>query len=153
MESLVGKRKLQSEDNEIFEVDLKVIKKSDELNKLLNDYPEENQVIPCKTINGKDLKKILEFMEHYLDTKPKEIPKPLPSGNLKEILDEWDFQYIENISLENLEKLLNSANLIGLEDLVHIVSAKIAAEILNGTEEEMIEKFTDKSEDHTVLQG
>ncbi len=49
---------------------------------------------------------------HHLDNKPKEIKAPVKTDNLREIVDEWDFNFIEEIakSLPDLFALLTAAH-------------------------------------------
>lgn len=112
------------------------------LKDLINDYPDPDQEIIINQVNSKVLKQIVDFLKHYEDSKPKEIPKPLPSGDLKEILDEWDYNFINPLTLEECIDLLNGANFLDITELVVLCSAKIASEMLVGTVDEVLEKFT-----------
>ena len=72
------------------EVDLDVIKKSVILRNMIEDTGNDGEIkIPNIELNI--LKKVLEYCEHYKDTEPKEIAKPLKSKNLIENgASEWD---------------------------------------------------------------
>ena len=98
MDSVV--RKLKSSDGETFKVDKAVLEKSKILKELANDFPDEEADLPINEVDSKNLKKIIEFMEHYKNSNPKEIPKPLPTHDLKTILDDWDYNYINGLNLE-----------------------------------------------------
>ena len=136
-------RKLKSDDGELFEIEESALKMSKFFQDLINDFPdeEENEAIIVNKINGKNLKKIVDYLKHYQNEKPKEIPKPLPSGDLKEVLDEWDYNFINPLSIEESIDLLNGANSLDINELVNLCSAKIASEMLVGTVEEVREKF------------
>ena len=144
MDSVV--RKLKSSDGETFKVDKAVLEKSKILKELANDFPDEEADLPINEVDSKNLKKIIEFMEHYKNSNPKEIPKPLPTHDLKTILDDWDYNYINGLNLEELVDLVNGANYLDVTDLVKLVSAKIASEMLYGTVEEVRERFGIKSD-------
>ena len=144
MDSVI--RKLKSSDGEIFKVDKEVLDRSKILKELANDFPDEEADLPINEVDSKNLKKIIEFMEHYKNSNPKEIPKPLPTHDLKTILDDWDYNYINGLSLEELVDLVNGANYLDVTDLVKLVSAKIASEMLYGTVEEVRERFGIKSD-------
>ena len=141
----LGPRKLKSEDGVVFEIEEKCFEMSKFLTDLIIDYPDPDQEIIINQVNSKALKQIIDFLKHYEDSKPKEIPKPLPSGDLKEILDEWDYNFINPLSLEECIDLLNGANFLDITELVVLCSAKIASEMLVGTVDEVLDKFTWKN--------
>ena len=134
-------RKIKSDDNQIFEVEVESLKLSNFLNSLMIDYPDEEQEIPINLIDGKNLKLVVDYLTHYKTEEIKEIPKPLPSGDLKLYLDEWDFNYINPLTLEETIDLLNAAQILDIKGLLNLTSAKIASEMLTGTVNEVLEKF------------
>ena len=83
------------------------------------------------------LKKIVEYLTHYKGVEPKYIPKPLPSSNLSDSIDEWEINFINGIELDNLYDLINGANYMGINSLVDLASAKIASLMKDKTVEEM----------------
>ena len=138
----LGPRKLKSEDGVVFEIEEKCLEMSKFLKDLINDYPDPDQEIFVNQVNSKVLKQIVDFLKHYEDSRPKEIPKPLPSGDLKQILDEWDYNFINPLTIEECIDLLNGANFLDITELVVLCSAKIASEMLVGTVDEVLDKFT-----------
>ena len=85
-------------------------------------------------------------MEHYKDFEPKEIPKPFPERTddafLRGILnDDWTFDFLQQMSLEELINLVNSANYLQIEGLINIIAAKLAHEMCNCEIEEARRKF------------
>ena len=137
----IGPRKLKSQEGEIFEIEESCLEMSKFLKDLVNDYPDADEAIMINQIKTQELKSIIEYLKHYEGKTPKEIPKPLPSGNLKEVLDEWDYNFINPLSLEKCIDLLNGAFFLDINALVNLASAKIASEMLVGTVEEVREKF------------
>ena len=137
----IGVRKLRSEDGFLFEVEERCLNNSKFMRDLMNDFPDSDQEIIINQVNKINLQKIIDFLKHYENEKPKAIPKPLPSSNLKEVLDEWDYNYINPLSIEECIDLLNAASFLDLEDLTVLCSAKLASEMLTGTVEEVREKF------------
>ena len=137
----LGPRKLKSEDGDVFEIEESCLQMSNFFKELINDFPDPEQEIMVNKVKTKELKKIIEYLKHYENTKPKEIKKPLPSGDLKEVLDEWDYNYINPLNLEECIDLLNAAFFLDINELVNLASAKIASEMLIGTVEEVREKF------------
>ena len=134
-------RKLKSSDGKIFEVNEKILSTSKFFKDLINDYPQPDQEITINQVDGKNLEKIIEYLKHYETEKPKEIPKPLPNNDLKSILSEWDYNFINPLSIADLIDLINAANFLDIGDLVALTAAKLAAEMLTGTIEEVREKF------------
>ena len=98
-------RIFKSEDEQKFEVEVESLKLSKFLNDLIIDFPDENDEITINEVNGKNLKLITDFLNHYKDGNIKEIPKPLPSGDLQLYLDEWDYNFIKPLSLEELHRV------------------------------------------------
>ena len=134
-------RKIKSDDNQVFEVEVESLKLSNFLNSLMIDYPDEEEEIPINLIDGKNLKLVVDYLTHYKTEEMKEIPKPLPSGDLKLYLDEWDYDYINPLTLEETIDLLNAAQILDIKGLLNLTSAKIASEMLTGTVNEVLEKF------------
>ena len=139
-------RILKSEDDQKFEVDAESLKLSKFLKDLMIDFPSEEDEIIINRVDGKNLKLIIDYLNHYKNQKIKEIPKPLPSGDLKLYIDEWDYNYINPLTLEETIDLLNAAHILDIEGLINLTSAKIGSEMLIGTVNEVMEKFTMKEE-------
>ena len=73
------------------------------------EYQGDEEAIPLNEVDSKNLELIIQYLEHYKDTEPKDIPKPFPDRTdddfLKGILnDKWIFNYLQSISLEDLIK-------------------------------------------------
>ena len=78
-------KKIVSKEGEEFFLDVKSLELSKFLKDFNNRFPDKE--IPLNEVDSKSLKKIIEYLKHYKgEEKPKEIPKPLPSGDLKPIL-------------------------------------------------------------------
>ena len=141
-----GEVKLKSSDGKIFEVPIDILQKSKlftDINQ--NDEDEENE-IELKEVDGKNLERIIEYLKHYKDIEPKEIPKPFPERTddafLRSILnDDWTFDYIQSMTLEEAINLVNAANYLQIDGLINILAAKIAHEICNCEVEEARRKF------------
>ena len=132
--------KLKSSDGKIFEIEENCLKRATFF-KELKDILDPNEEINIKEVDSKTLIKIIEYLKHYQNEEPKNIPKPLPNPDLKQVLSEWDYEYINPISLEECFVLVNSANYLGIENLVNLASARIASEMINCPIEEARAKF------------
>ena len=139
-------KKLKSSDNVVKEVEIDLLMKSKLLKGLIEDYQGDDEEIPLNEVDAKNLDLIIEYLTHYKDTEPKEIPKPLPERTdedfLKGILnDEWTYTYLTNQSLEGLINLVNAANYLQIDGLINIIAAKLAHEMCNCEVEEARKKF------------
>ena len=141
-----GEVKLKSSDGKIFEVPIDILQKSKlfaDVNQ--SDEDEENE-IELKEVDGKNLERIIEYLKHYKDIEPKEIPKPFPERTddafFRSILnDDWTFDYIQNMTLEEAIDLVNAADYLQIDGLINILAAKLSHEISNCDAEEARRKF------------
>ena len=134
------KIKLKSSDGQIFEVKEKCLLRSNYY-KQIKDISNLDEELPLNEIDSKNLEKIIEYLNHYENVEPKEIPKPLPGPDLKLVLDEWDYNYIITLSLQEMVELINAANALDVGELVTLSSARLAAEMINCEVEEARKKF------------
>ena len=132
--------KLKSSDGEIFEVEENYLNKSKVLCEL-KEFLKPDEDLLVKEVEGKTLSEVIEYLKHYVNEEPKEIPKPLPSPDLKQVLSEWDYNYISYFSLEEIVDLVNAASYLDINGLVNLASAKLASEMINCPVEEAREKF------------
>ena len=133
--------KLITSDNVVKEVDLNILKKS----KLLEDFGE-GEVIHLKEVDNKNLDLIIKYLVHYKNMEPKEIPKPFPDRTddkfFRGILnDDWTFDFLQSISLEDTVNLADAANFMQIDGLIKILVAKQAHEMCNCEIEEARKKF------------
>ena len=136
-----SKVKLITSDNVTREVDVNLLKKCI----LLKDNQGGEEVI-LNEVDAKNLDLIIQYLEHYKDMEPKEIPKPFPERTDEEFMkgilnDEWTYNYLTNLTLEELIHLINAANYLQIDGLINIIAAKIAHETRNGDIEEVMQKF------------
>ena len=144
-EEMEGKNvKLMSSDGKIYEVPDTILQKSTLLKELTTD--NEGEVITLKEVNEECLKRVIEYLYHYKDFEPKEIPKPFPdncdANFLRSILnDEWTFNYLNNLSIDKAIDMINAANYLQIDGLTNLLSAKLAYELSNCSVEEARQKF------------
>ena len=136
-----SKVKLISNDNVTREVDAHLLKKSI----MLKDNQGGEEVV-LNEVDGKNLDLIIQYLEHYKDMEPKEIPKPFPERTDEEFMkgilnDEWTYNYLTKLTLEELIHLINAANYLQIDGLISIIAAKLAHEMCNCTIEEARQKF------------
>ena len=98
--------------------------------------------ISLKNVKGKAFEAIIEYLKHYQTEKPKDIQMPLPGPDLKPpVLDQWDYDYISKFSYQECIDLINDANYLDIDELVTLVSVRLALEMINDEDEEIREKL------------
>ena len=117
---------LISSDNQKIQIDSKSAERSHLLKGLIADYNQKDD-IPLPDIKYDILKKVVEYLAHYKDKEPQQIPKPLPSQDLKEVTDEWDVNFINGMELDSVFDLINAANYMDISSLLDLACAKIAS--------------------------
>ena len=128
-------------EGEKLDVDLEVVQKSTILKNMIEDTGKEGE-IPIPNIQLPILKKVLEFCDHYRNSTPKEIKKPLVSKELSENgVDDWDAKFIELSNVDDLIDLVVAANFLDIESLVNLGCAKIATLIKGKSVEEIRDVF------------
>ena len=130
---------LVSSDGEKVEISSKAVQRSVLVKGIIEDYPDDAEV-PLNNVKSNILKKIKEYLEHYENTEPKEIERPLPSQNFKECVDEWDNTYID-VELDLIFELILGANYMDIKPLLELASAKVASIIKGKTTEEIRKTF------------
>ena len=139
-----GKITLISSDSQRFEISQKAAMRSeiikDSIESSRNDHIEFN----VNNVKGDVLKKVVEYLEHYENEEPKLYEKPLSSSNLKEFVDEWDYNFI-NIELDNVCYILSAANYLNINPLLQLTCAAVAARIKGKTTEEIRHMFNIKN--------
>ena len=101
---------------------------------------EEKVEVPLPNVTEPILRKCLEFMDKYSDEAPKAIEKPLRSQNMKEVVPEWDANYI-NVKQEMLFEIILAANYLDVKTLLDLACAKVASLIKGKTPKEIRETF------------
>ena len=136
--------KLKSNNNEIFKVPKDILLKAKLINELI-EYSKEYNEIFLKEVDSKNLELIIEYLQHYKNMEPKEIPKPFPEINenfFRSILnDDWTFDFLQKLSIEDSVDLINCAHYLQIEELINLLSAKLAYEMLNCEPKEVLNKF------------
>ncbi len=133
--------KLKSSDGKLYEVPYDVIKKS----KLLENSNEDENVILLNEIDSKNFDLVLQYLNHFKDKEPKEIPKPFPERTDEEFFrsildDDWTYNFLQ-MSIEDAISLVNAADYLQLDGLINLLAAKLAHEMCNCEVEEARRKF------------
>ena len=132
---------LVSSDNQKIEIDRESAKKSGLLNGLISSPNQPQEPIQLPDIKYDVLKKIVDYLTHYKDKVPKDIPKPMPSANLNEVVDEWDVNFINSFEIDNVFDLINASNYLDIGSLFDLSCAKIASLMKGKTAQEIRTMF------------
>ena len=132
---------LLSSDNQKIEIDPESAQKSNLLIGLITDFNSEIDQIQLSDIKFDILKNVVDYLTYYKNKNPKDIPKPMPSANLSEVLDEWDVKFINGIELDNVFDLINAANYMDIPPLLDLACAKIASLMKGKTSQEIRTMF------------
>ena len=132
---------LVSSDNQKLEIDSESAQKSHLLKGLMTDFNSSQEPIPIPDIKADILNKVVEYLTYYKGKNPKDIPKPMPSANLSEIIDEWDVKFINGIELDSVFDLINAANYMDIPSLLDLSCAKIASLLKGKTAQEIRTMF------------
>ena len=133
--------KLKSSDGKLYEVPYDVIKKS----KLLENSNEDENIILLNEIDSKNFDLVLQYLNHFKDKEPKEIPKPFPERTDEEFFrsildDDWTYNFLQ-MSIEDAISLVNAADFLQLDGLINLLAGKLAHEMCNCEVEEARRKF------------
>ena len=130
---------LVSTDGEKMQVTAKAAQRSQLVKGIIEDYPDDAEV-PLNNVKSNILKKIKEYLDHYQDSEPKEIERPLASQNYQECVDAWDYEFI-NVDLDLIFEIILAANYMDITPLLELASSKIASIIKGKTPEEIRKTF------------
>ena len=131
---------LISSDGEKIETSAKAAMRSTLIKDSIQDCRDDIIEFTANNVKGNILKKIVEYLEHYKDTEPKEIERPLPSQNFKECVDEFDFNFTE-IDLDMIFEIILASNYLDIKPLQELASAKVASILKGKTIEEIRRTF------------
>ena len=126
---------LVSSDGVKMQITAKAAQKSQLLKAILEDNSDDIE-LPLDNIKSNILKKIKEYLDHYQDTEPKKIERPLASVNYQECVDTWDFEFI-NVDFDLIFEIILAANFMDIQPLLELASSKVASIIKGKTPEEI----------------
>lgn len=131
------------EDGTSFEVNTNTIKRSNFLNDICREYPDE-KVIEIPDVNGPTMTLIVEWLQKHEEVAPKLPPQPLRNYDLAEVVGSWESEYMDRVynkSYNGLFQFLNAANFLDISPLIELASAKTACLTKDLTPKEFKELF------------
>jgi S-phase kinase-associated protein 1 len=130
---------LKSQDMQSFPVGKDVAIQSALIKTMWSGDQSETE-IPLPNVRGVILKRVIKYMEYHHTNPAKEIEKPLKSANMREVVSEWDANYVE-VDQETLFELILAANYMDIKPLLDLTCAKVASMIKGKTPEEIRKRF------------
>ena len=133
---------VQTKEGKIIPISKKDAMLSNYLKKRIED--NEEQPIKLEEVDEKIIDKIYEYLEHFNGVPPKEIEKPLPSSDMKDMknaTDEWSANFVDKIPLDDLINLTTAASFMEISSLIDLCCAKLANMCQDKSEEEIFKVF------------
>ncbi|KJP87964.1 hypothetical protein AK88_02398 [Plasmodium fragile] len=134
------KIKLVSFEGDEFIVDKYTASMSTVILNILEVMTAEEDTIPLPNIKTPILKKIIEYMEYHINNPADEIPKPLITSNLQDVVSTWDYDFV-NTDKETLYELIEASNYLDIKPLLDLTCGKIASMMKDKTTEEIRAEF------------
>lgn len=131
---------LKSSDGQTFQIDQLSLNKSGLVTEIIKSFQDETE-ISLPEVEGKTLKRIVEYLIHYKNSEPKDIPKPLQDSKLDKILDKWDYDFIIGVSMPDCIDLINATNYMDIPSLLKLACTRIAARMIELPLEEVQKTF------------
>jgi len=131
--------KLSSQDGKSFTVPREVAMMS-ALVKTMWEGDKKEKNIPLINVKSAILEKVIEYMKFHHKNPAKEIEKPLKSSNMREVVSDWDANFVE-VDQETLFELILSANYMDIKPLLDLSCAKVASMIKGKTPDEIRRRF------------
>ncbi|XP_014211359.1 S-phase kinase-associated protein 1 [Copidosoma floridanum] len=134
--------KLLSNDNQTFEVDVKVAQCSMTIKTMLDDLgianeeDPDDQPVPLPNVNGGILKKVLEWCKYHKDDAP--VSEDDHSDKRTDDICDWDAEFLK-VDQGTLFELILAANYLDIKGLLD-TSCKTVANMIKGKTPEEIRK-------------
>lgn len=137
--------KLQSSDNEVFEVDVEVAKQSEVIRPMVEncDYDDfDDEPIPLLNVNAAILRKVIEWATHHKDDPP---PKEDEENREKRTddIEPFDREFLK-VDQGTLFELILAANYLDMKLLLDVLCKTVANMIKGKTPEEIRKTFNIK---------
>jgi S-phase kinase-associated protein 1 len=111
------------------------------LRSLIEEYTDNLIEIP--EIKGSTLQLIVEFLEHMKDNPCSELPKPLPQYDLRELISEWENNFLAKFDndIYKLFEFINGVNYLDVRPLLELCCAKAATIVKDYEQQKFMEVF------------
>ena len=136
--------KISSSDDQVFEVEEKVIMQSALIKNMLNDLEVSDTAIPLPNVTSDILKKVITYAEHHKDDEPLIIEE---SESDSTINNDWDKEFMD-LDQSVIFDIILAANYLDMKELLNLGCKTIANYIKGKSADEIREIFgIEKDED------
>lgn len=95
---------------------------------------------PCSTISPAVMDKVIVFLEHHANNPLADIPRPITTNVIKDIVGEWDADFVD-VDHRVLMPLILAANFLHCQPLMSLGMLKVACMVKDKEPDEVREMF------------
>lgn len=135
---------LETFDGGRFEITEPAARRSKEISKMLEDYPDNDNIPVGNNITKDVMAHVVEYLKHYVNgVEPEVIEKPLTGREFSQCFktDKWAVDFINGKDLYTIDSILRAATSLNIEELYFLCSAKFASLIKTLNVTEVVELF------------
>jgi S-phase kinase-associated protein 1 len=104
-----------------------------------DEEPNETPEIPLLEVSKDLLDKVAAFMEYHCHDPMREIPKPITTSNLGDMVSEWDVKFID-LEQEELYRVMLAANYLHIPSLLDLAVTKFCC-LIKGKSVDEVQEF------------
>ena len=120
------------------------------LETLINDLPEDDKpIFTFYNIKYEILKKIVGYLNHYCNNKPKEINRVVAIYDFESEMSEWDIEYT-NIDINLIIDLIYASNLLEIKSLIELLTIKLDS-IMMRKNPDLVNKLINKNDNNNMI--
>jgi S-phase kinase-associated protein 1 len=132
---------LLSSDQKEYKVSRKAAKISSLIEEaMLNDNDDDIPIIPLLEVDSTMLEKIIQFLEHHENDPFLEPEKPLKSNILKEVVTEWDANFI-TVDNETFYAIVKAADYLNIRPLIVLCICFLVTESKGKERDEIMKRW------------
>ena len=145
--------KIKTNDGKEVDLSSKAALRSGLLKGMMEDYQDSTE-FSLNNVDGETLEKVKDYLTRYENEEPKIIEKPLKSNDFKELVNDWEYKFLD-LSDNEILAIIKAANFMDIKPLLELVAVKITCK-LRGTTTETIRKdfnidtFTKEEEEQII---
>jgi len=136
--------KLQSSNEQEFEVEKEIAEQSVTIKNMLDDIGDTDQAIPLPNVNSKILQKVIEYCKHHHDH-PVAIQDDKDKEKRTDDILPWDQDFCR-VDQATLFELILAANYLDIKPLLDLTCKTVANMIKGKTPEEIRKTFNIKND-------
>lgn len=115
---------------------------STRLSSYLKQHSKNVSEIKLSLFKAEVVEKLAKYLDHYAKRRISKLPEVLETNNLKNVLEEWDYNFLESCTFSVAFHLINVGNFLTLTHLHDLACIKIAAFMKDKPSEEIENVFT-----------